>query len=119
MVEERKVVFVFGSNERGMHGKGTALKAYKEYGAIYGQGYGPQGDAFGIPTKDKDLKPLDISQIAKYVKMFLRYAELNPHIQFTVTRVGCGLAGYTDDDIGPLFKGAPTNCLLPAGWRNY
>ena len=50
---------------------------------------------------------------------FLAYARAHPELTFEVTRVGCGLAGYTDADIAPLFKGAPSNCTLPDGWPNW
>jgi hypothetical protein len=113
----KKEVFVFGSNEAGRHGAGSALKAYREYGAIYGQGNGIQGSSYGIPTKDATLNALPIAKIEKYVKQFIRYAELNPDVNFRVVRIGCGLAGFTDEQIAPLFAGAPAHCILPAGWR--
>ena len=113
----RGKIFVFGSNLAGRHGKGAALSAYRRHGAIYGQGTGPQGQSYAIPTKDEQLRTLPIPHIQRHVKQFLRYAELNPALTFEVTRVGCGYAGYSDDDIAPLFAGAPSNCILPVGWR--
>lgn len=112
-------IFVFGSNLAGIHGAGAARTAWQEYGAIFGQGFGPQGGSYGIPTKDENIETLPLNKIQKYVDAFIQYAKLNPELTFNVTRVGCGLAGYTDDDIGPMFKNAPDNCILPAGWRNY
>jgi hypothetical protein len=112
-------IFVFGSNLAGRHGKGAALTAFREHGAIYGQGMGLQGNSYAIPTKDEDLKTLPLNKIKKYVEMFIRFAELNPELHFTVTRIGCGLAGYEDADISPMFANAPMNCVLPAGWRTY
>lgn len=67
----RRPVFVFGSNEAGRHGKGAALTAVRDYGAIYGRASGPQGSAYGIPTKDKNLKTLPLAAIAVYVRRFL------------------------------------------------
>ncbi len=43
-------VFVFGSNLQGMHGGGAARKAYKDFGAIMGQGVGLQGQSYAIPS---------------------------------------------------------------------
>jgi hypothetical protein len=111
-------IFVFGSNLAGRHGKGAALTAFRTHGAIYGQGYGMQGNSFAIPTKDEDLHTLPINKIEKYVNNFIKYATLNPDLMFQVTRIGCGLAGYEDEDIAPLFASAPINCILPVGWRN-
>ncbi len=102
-------IFVFGSNLAGRHGKGAALTAVKDYGAIYGHGEGPQGWAYAIPTKDWDLKTLPLGDIQTYVERFLSYAREHPELQFKVTRIGCGLAGYSDQQIAPFFRGAPAN----------
>ena len=110
-------IFVFGSNLAGRHGKGAALFALKNHGAIYGRGWGPQGHSYGIPTKDENIRTLPLETIRAYVGDFLMYAEMNPVKTFNVTRIGCGLAGYTDSDIAPMFKNAPINCNLPEGWR--
>jgi len=105
-------IFVFGSNLAGRHGKGAALFALQNHGAIYGQGIGHQGNSYAIPTKDHQLKTLPVSEIKTYVNQFIRYARKNPQLQFNVTRIGCGLAGYTDSDIAPLFKNSPPNCFF-------
>lgn len=110
-------IFVFGSNLAGRHGKGAALHARKHYGAVYGVGVGRTGNAYAIPTKDENLKTLPLLVIFTHIEYFKLYARKNPDLTFEVTRVGCGLAGYTDADIAPLFKDAPENCILPEGWR--
>lgn len=112
-------IFVFGSNLAGNHDAGAALTAFKQHGAIYGIGQGLTGNSYAIPTKDKRLRRLSLASIKKYVNEFLEFAQANPTMSFYVTRIGCGLAGYTDNDIAPMFKGAPSNCDLPQGWRNY
>ncbi len=112
-----KKIFVFGSNLAGRHGKGAALTAYRNHGAIYGQGVGLQGDSYAIPTKDEDIKTLPLHKIKQYVEAFVKFAKLNPEMKFEVTRIGCGLAGYDDQDIAPMFRTAPDNCILPVGWR--
>lgn len=112
------MIFVFGSNLAGRHGKGAALTAFREHGAVYGQGVGLQGNSYAIPTKDENIVTLPLNKIKKYVDQFIRFAKLNPEKQFQVTRIGCGFAGYDDTDIAPLFVDAPDNCILPVGWRN-
>jgi len=111
-------VFVFGSNLAGRHGKGAALHARKHHGAQYGVGFGVTGNAFAIPTKDRHLRTLALDEIKRYVDIFVGYAGLHPELEFNVTRIGCGLAGYTDTDIAPMFKDAPSNCHLPSGWKS-
>lgn len=110
-------VFVFGSNLAGRHGKGAALYARQHHGAIYGHPVGPQGNSYAIPTKDERLCTLPLDIVQHHVRVFLFYASQNPTTQFQVTRIGCGLAGYTDAEIAPMFADAPANCILPDGWR--
>lgn len=113
------MIFVFGSNLAGRHGKGAALYAKEHHGAILGQGKGLQGTSYGIPTKDHDLKTLPLNVINHYVQEFLEFATQKYALMFQVTRIGCGLAGYKDADIAPMFKSAPLNCLLPDEWKEY
>lgn len=113
------MIFVFGSNLAGRHGKGAALHARKHHSAEYGVGVGRTGDSYAIPTKDERLKTLPIEMIDRYVIDFIIYAKLHPELKFEVTRIGCGLAGYKQYEIAPLFKGSPDNCILPEGWRDY
>jgi hypothetical protein len=113
-----KHVFVFGSNLAGRHGRGAAFTAKKHWGARNGMGIGYYGQSYAIPTKDENLRTLPLREIRKYVQDFLRFANTMPQITFLVTSVGCGLAGYKDEDIAPMFSGAPTNCVLPTNWRN-
>jgi hypothetical protein len=110
-------IFVFGSNLAGRHGEGAALYARQHHGAIYGKGSGLQGRSYAIPTKDSQLEPLTLEEIQFYVNGFIAYARMNQDLTFNVTRIGCGLDGYTDAQIAPMFKLAPPNCNLPEGWR--
>ena len=109
------MIFVFGSNLAGIHGAGAALFARQNHGAVYGQGVGMQGESYGIPTKDENLQTLPLFRIKPYVDDFIVFAKAHPELTFQVTRIGCGLAGYTDTDICPMFVEAPTNCELPDG----
>ena len=110
-------IFVFGSNLAGRHGKGAALCALQEHGAIYGQGWGPQGSSYAIPTKDENLKPLTLNEIKVCIAEFLDHAEdmLGCGYIFNVTPIGCGLAGYKPEQIAPMFKDALSlpNVKLP------
>ena len=99
-------IFVFGSNLAGRHGKGAALAALKYHGAIYGQGWGPQGHSYAIPTKDETLQTLSLDVIKKSVDEFIDHVEDMQGFGyiFNVTPVGCGLAGYKPAQIAPMFK---------------
>lgn len=106
-------IFVFGSNLAGRHGKGAALHAKLHCGAVTGQGEGLQGRSYGIPTKDHKLRTLPLASIATHVQRFVRFAAQNPHMEFELTPIGCGLAGYDPLQIAPLFVDAPDNVELP------
>lgn len=110
-------VFVFGSNEAGIHGAGAAALAL-EYGAEWGKGVGHYGMTYAIPTKDRNVETLNLSKIRPYIVDFVAYTKAHPELQFFVTRVGCGLAGYEDYQIAPLFKGAQ-HCSFPETWERY
>jgi len=109
-------VFVFGSNLMGYHKRGAALDALTHWGAVMGQGHGRQGMAYAIPTKDADLRPIGLVMVEQHVEDFLAHARAAPDTTFLVTRIGCGLAGFKDEDIAPMFIGAPPNCTLPVEW---
>jgi len=106
-------IFVFGSNLAGRHGKGAAAFARLERGAVYGVGQGPQGRSYAIPTKGHTLEVLSLGEIAVNVALFLIYAHAHQSERFEVTAIGCGLAGYSPEQIAPMFRGAPPNCELP------
>lgn len=112
-------IFVFGSNEAGRHGKGTAKVARIDFRAEYGVGRGRTGQAYAIPTKDTQLRVLPIRAIEPAVREFISYAKTHPELNFFVTRVGCGFAGCKDEQIGPLFSDVPSNCSMPSDWRRY
>jgi hypothetical protein len=106
-------IFVFGSNLGGMHGGGAALVALRKFGAIMGQGVGQQGQSYAIPTMQGGVET-----IRPYVDEFIAFAKAHPELTFLVTRIGCGIAGFTDEEIAPLFSKAHniTNIVLPEGW---
>jgi hypothetical protein len=110
-------IFVFGSNRAGRHGKGAAQYALRYCGATYGQEEGLQGRAYALPTKARNFQILSLAEIKEGVERFLRFAVEHPELKFQVTRIACGLAKMQDEDIFPLFRNAPPNCLLPGIWE--
>jgi hypothetical protein len=111
-------VFVFGSNEAGIHGAGAARMAHKLFGAEMGKGFGIAGQTYAIPTKDYNIKTLSIDAIEIYVEAFIEEAKNYPYLTFLVTEIGCGLAGWMPKDIAPMFKGASENIILPESfWK--
>ena len=94
-------VFVFGSNLAGMHGGGAARAAVQRFGAVMGQGVGLQGQSYAIPTMQGEVET-----IKPYVDGFIEFAKVHPELFFYVTRIGCGIAGFRDEEIAPLFAGA-------------
>jgi hypothetical protein len=110
---EKNEIFVFGSNLEGAHGGGAALMAYRKFGAVWGQGVGLQGQSYGIPTMQGGVE-----SIRPYVDEFIDFARQHPELTFLVTRVGCGIAGFLDEEIAPLFAEAHKveNIVLPLGW---
>lgn len=120
LTPENDEIFVFGSNLAGRHGAGAAWVAHKEYGAVYGQGIGAYGQSYAIPTKDKSIRTLPSKSVESYILSFCDYTHMNDHLDFFVTRVGCGLAGFKDEEIAPLFKSAnEKNCNFPNEWKEY
>lgn len=112
-------IFVFGSNLAGIHGAGAARYAFEHHGAQMGVGVGRTGNSYAIPTKDAYIRTLPLEFIKKHVEAFLIHASWNKDDVFKVTRIGCGLAGYSDSDIAPMFRGAAINCIMPAEWDFY
>ncbi|MBO4871381.1 MAG: hypothetical protein J5565_05310 [Muribaculaceae bacterium] len=103
-------VFVFGSNLDGFHGGGAARVARNKFGAVWGQGVGLQGQSYAIPTMQGG-----VDTIKPYVDEFIRFAKAHPELTFYVTRIGCGIAGFKDHEIAPLFTEAlhEPNIILP------
>ena len=103
-------IFVFGSNLAGAHGGGAARIAVEKFGAIWGQGVGLQGQCYAIPTMQGGVET-----IKPYVDEFIDFAKQHKELFFYVTRIGCGIAGFKDEEIAPLFKDAKAleNVALP------
>lgn len=108
-------VFVFGSNEQGLHYGGAAKAAHEKFGAIMGQGNGLQGKSYAIPSMS------GIGVMGEYVKKFCEFAKAHPEKRFLVTEIGCGIAGYSVDEVAPLFKCCRDveNISLPASFWDF
>lgn len=118
-------IFVFGSNLAGRHGAGAALIAPEKFGARPGYGWGLMGQCYALPTKDDDLKPLPLEHIWANIALFTGYAMASPQRHYLVTAIGCGLAGYTPEQVAPAFTESgyvpnasyiPKNISLPASF---
>lgn len=113
------MIFVFGSNKSGIHGAGAARYAYKNLGAEWGVGEGPTGKCYALPTKGKKIEFISIDEVEEAIITFLHYARKKPDLTFKVTAVGCGLGGFTHDQIAPFFRYAPKNCRFDKIWEPY
>ena len=115
MISELKAdeVFVFGSNLEGMHGGGAAFAAWKKFGAVMGCGVGLRGQSYAIPTMQGGVETIE-----PYVTSFIAFASEHPELFFYVTRIGCGIAGFREKEIAPLFAEAIglENVCLPEGF---
>ena len=111
---EENEIFVFGSNLSGIHGGGAARVAFESFDAQWGVGVGPTGKCYAIPTMQGGVET-----IKPYVDKFIEYAKQHTEQTFLVTRIGCGIAGFSDEQIAPLFAAARNlpNVALPEGWR--
>ncbi len=105
-------IFVFGSNMAGRHGRGAALTARVKFGAQYGVGVGPTGRCYAIPTKDARLNVLPLNVIEQYILQFMEYAKQHPELEFLLTPIGTGLAGYTMDQLASILPELPDNVIL-------
>lgn len=108
-------IFVFGSNLAGRHGAGAAKTALQKFGARYGVGIGLQGQSYALPTKDFEVQTMSLYDIGLEVERFLDFADNNRQYKFYCTKIGCGLAGYTVEQIAKLFAKfvIPSNVILP------
>jgi hypothetical protein len=104
-------VFVFGSNASGAHGGGAARFAYDRFGAVWGQSEGMQGQSYGIDTMS------GLAVFRDQAARFLAFAAEHPELRFLVTEVGCGIAGYTPEQVAGFFAGAPDNVVLPESFE--
>lgn len=113
------MIFVFGSNLRGIHGKGAALHAKQKHGAVQGVGEGLRGNSYALPTKKAPYVLMNVEEVRRHVETFKAHARENPTLTYQVTAIGTGNAGFAVSDIGPMFADAPDNCVLCAEFAPY
>jgi len=115
-------IFVFGSNRQGRHSLGAALTAKNKFGAIYGQSRGLQGQSYAIVTKElrSNYSQVTIQEVKSEVDVFIQFTKDNQNLTFYVTEIGCNLAGFTPEEIAPLFKECKKlkNVYLPERFLN-
>ena len=105
-------IYVFGSNAKGIHNGGQAKDALLNHGAISGRGIGLQGTSYAIPTKRSLHEKMPLREVREHVLEFIKFARSHTEFTFEVQRIGCGNAGFTDDDMKPLFENSPENVHL-------
>jgi hypothetical protein len=108
--------FVFGSNILGSHGGGAAKQAHEQFGAEWGVGEGLTGQCYAFPTLNANMQQYDHVEMASIRAAFYRCARAHPELTFLLTKVGCGIAGYSEEYIKDLFSNPPTN-VEKVGWN--
>ena len=109
-----KQIFVFGSNSLGYHTGGASGTARKKFGAVWGQPEGLQGQSYAIPV-DFGKGVRKDSEVKASIDRFLAFTKDHLELFFFVTRIGCGMGGYRDEEIAQFFKDALNlnNVCLP------
>lgn len=110
-------IFVFGSNLSGNHIGGAALFAKQNFSAIEGVGEGMNGQCYSFPTLDKNMQKVSVEALKESRNRLYSCAKENPDLQFLVTKLGCGIAGFSETEISNIFKGnRPSNLIFPINW---
>lgn len=119
MIESLKTneIFVFGSNLAGNHAGGAAFQAFRDFNAEWGTGEGLTGHCYAFPTMDNTMRPLTMSQLKKIRTRFYKVVDQHPDMAFLLTKVGCGIAGFSEEKIQKLFVNAPKNIIKPKEWK--
>ncbi len=105
-------VFVFGSNAEGHHAGGAARVAHERFGAVWGEGEGPHGQSYAIPTMGT------LEELSSAVGRFLYFAATRLDLTFLVTKIGTGIAGWPVETIAPLFRDHAPNVILPVEFES-
>lgn len=121
-------VFVYGSNLLGQHIGGAAFVAHEKFGAVNGValGYpcneGELGGSYAIATLDENFQKLTLENIRQQVLLMLRwYKDLGADDNLFITRIGCGIAGFKDEEIAPMFQSFTKHSWvsLPDTWKQF
>ena len=109
-------VFVFGSNLAGNHAGGAAKQAHDQFGAVMGVGEGLTGQCYAFPTLNADMSKIDLYTLCSITDAFYRCVNAHPDRTFLLTKVGCGIAGYSEDAMKNLLAPSRPNLVKPEGW---
>lgn len=109
-------IFIFGSNLAGNHAGGAARQAAEQFGAEDGIGEGLTGSCYAYPTLDGNLRQRSWPDLQEARDRLYATARALPEKTFLLTKVGCGIAGYAEEDMKVLFRDTPDNILKPEGW---
>jgi len=110
-------IFIFGSNLNGAHGAGAARQAHDDFGAEYGVGEGVTGQSYAFPTLNKNMQKVPTEALEASRDKLFAFAQANPQLEFLLTKVGCGLAGFPEEEMESLFDVVPENIIKPKEWR--
>ena len=112
-------IFIFGSNLNGEHLGGAAKQAYEHFGAEWGVGEGLTGLSYAFPTLDKYMKPLNDFDFLIQISKLIKCCNIFSNLEFLLTKVGCGIAGFKEEDVKYKFSGfkLPSNLVLPGDWK--
>lgn len=113
---EPNEIFIFGSNLAGEHAGGAAKIAHEKFGAEWGIGEGLSGQTYAYPTLERDYHKRGVRGLEAARDRLAATARALPEKTFLLTKVGCGIAGYDEDEIKALFSDMPSNIVKPLGW---
>lgn len=111
-------VFVFGSNANGNHYGGAANLAYQRFGAVWGVGEGLRGNSYALPTLNRNMERVSIGALKQAFKHLFQEIDFNPELCFLLTKVGCGIAGYTVEEVARTFWES-VNSFYDGRWTTY
>lgn len=116
-------IFVFGSNMGGRHFGGAAHTAYVKFGAEWGIGEGFTGQCYAIPTLTREGQKMKLEAVKTSIIRMYMEAKIHTELDFIVTKIGCGIAGFREAEIIPLIReaeiavGKLENVILPKDWK--
>lgn len=109
-------IFVFGSNLAGNHAGGAARQAHEQFGAEMGVGEGMTGQSYAFPTLDEHFQKVSNTVLKAARLKLYKTARMHSDREFLLTKVGCGIAGHSEERMKKLFANAPSNIIKPKGW---
>ena len=114
----KNCIFVFGSNRAGQHIGGAARLAHEKFGAEMCVGEGLTGQSYAFPTLDKNMQPVTAFDLLKSKMRLYSWCWSHPEKTFYLTKVGCGIAGFKEEDMQLVFADnvSVLNLIRPKNW---